>query len=341
MLDLPGIQSTTKIYESQRAIVYRGIRAADSLPVIIKVSREEAPSQAEITRYKQEFDITNKIQLDQVARPLQLTKTGNRLVLIYADDHAESLRSIMADTVITLEEKIAIAIKSCAALGEIHTAQVIHKDINPANIIVDRTTGKVKIIDFGLATLLSREKPSLQSLNVLEGTLAYISPEQTGRMNRSVDYRTDIYSLGVLLYELFAGRLPFISDDPLELVHSHIAIQPQPMAQINPEIPTAISNIVLKLMAKTAEDRYQSAWGVHADLRRCLQQLQEKQLTSTFLVGTQDISNHFSIPQKLYGRSDETQRLLAAFDRVAGGGREFMLIAGYSALVQSDIFLTR
>src|ERR687886_2629399 len=174
----------------------------------------------------------------------------------------------------TLEEFLEIAIASTEILGQIHRANIIHKDINPSNIVYNPQTKQLKIIDFGISTQLTRETPSLKNPNVLEGTLAYISPEQTGRMNRAIDYRTDFYSLGVTFYELLTGQLPFPTQDALELVHCHIAKQPVPLCQRNPDIPQVISALVLKLMAKNAEDRYQSACGIKADLEECLKQWQ-------------------------------------------------------------------
>ena len=253
----------------------------------------------------------------------------------------------------SLSEFLGIAIKTTEILGQIHAANIIHKDINPANIVFNPETKQLKIIDFGISTQLTRENPTVKNPNVLEGTLAYMSPEQTGRMNRSLDYRTDFYSLGVTFYELLTEKLPFETRDALELVHCHIAKQPIAphqlvAAQRRDPIPQAVSDIIMKLMAKTAEDRYQSAWGIKADLEECLNQLQAKGEISDFPLGNQDISNNFQIPQKLYGREAEVETLLQAFDRVATppqsplsqegqGGIEMMLVAGYSGIGKSAL----
>ncbi len=261
-----------------------------------------------------------------------------------------------------IQEFLCLAIKITETLGQIHAANIIHKDINPSNIVLNRETKEVKIIDFGLSTILTRENLTLKHPNVLEGTLAYISPEQTGRMNRSLDYRTDFYSLGVTFYELLTGQLPFATTDAMELVHCQIAKQPVPPCELvgrqgDESLPIIISDIVMKLMAKTAENRYQSAWGLKADLEECLRQLETTGTIEEFPLGSQDISDKFQIPQKIYGREQEIETLLAAFERVAAGRggsgvqkkegelnpqttmpnapMEMMLVAGYSGIGKS------
>ncbi len=242
----------------------------------------------------------------------------------------------------SLSEFLNIAIQTAEILGQIHAANIIHKDINPANIIFNQKTGEIQIIDFGISTLLTRENPKIKNPHILEGTLAYISPEQTGRMNRFLDYRTDFYSLGITFYELLANQLPFDTTDAMELVHSHIAKQPLPIPQINPEIPAAVSAIVMKLLEKNAENRYQSAWGIQTDLHECLRQLQTTGTILEFPLATADISDRFQIPQKLYGRAVQLQALLAAFERVANPGQNFsrsemILVAGYSGIGKTSL----
>lgn len=219
-----------------------------------------------------------------------------------------------------LSSFLPLAIKLTEILGKIHAVNVIHKDINPGNIVLNLDTGVVKIIDFGIATRFSRTNPTFKSPQGLEGTLAYLSPEQTGRMNRSLDYRTDFYSLGVTFYELLTGQLPFPTTDILELVHCHIAKQPIPPQKLNAAIAKPVSDIIMKLMAKNAEERYQSAWGIKADLEWCAQQLTDIRQIDEIQLGTQDVRDQFQIPQKLYGREAEIATLLTAFERVAAKG---------------------
>jgi len=237
----------------------------------------------------------------------------------------------------TLEEFLLLAIATTEILGKIHSANIIHKDINPSNIVYNPQTKQLKIIDFGISTQLTRETPSLKNPGVLEGTLAYISPEQTGRMNRALDYRTDFYSLGVTFYELLTGKLPFETEDALELVHCHIARQPISPHEIKPEIPLIISQIVSKLMAKNAENRYQTAGGIKHDLESCLVQLQGTDSIEEVDLGTRDITDRFLIFEKLYGRETEVLNLLAAFERVSTGSAEMMLVAGFSGIGKTAV----
>ncbi|MGB3513915.1 MAG: AAA family ATPase [Microcoleaceae cyanobacterium] len=330
-MKLPGYKILRQTYESANSEVYRASREQDERAVILKVLKQDYPTPAELTRYKQEYQITRSLNLEGVVNVYGLEPYQRTLVMILEDFGGLSLKQRLLESSanFSVPKILKIAIKTTEILGQIHSSNVIHKDINPANIVFNPETGQLKIIDFGISTQLSRENPTLKNPNVLEGTLAYMSPEQTGRMNRALDYRTDFYSLGVTFYELLTGKLPFETTDALELVHCHIAKQPIPPKEgrgqraegRREEIPQALSDIVMKLMAKTAEERYQSAWGIKADLEECLKQLQETGEISDFPLGSQDISDQFQIPQKLYGREAEVETLLTAFDRVAGGER--------------------
>ncbi|MEG4943151.1 ATP-binding sensor histidine kinase [Microcoleus sp. F4-D5] len=337
MINLAGYEITNQIHESNNSLVYRGLRKQDNQPVILKFLKQDYPMPASLVRYKQEYEITRNLQLESVPKTYSLERYHNSLVIIFEDCGGESLKLWLASHKLTLEEFLATAIKITRALGHLHQHKIIHKDINPSNIIINSTTGRVQIIDFGISTVLSRENPTLKNPNVLEGTLSYISPEQTGRMNRSIDYRTDFYSLGVTFYELLTGQLPCDYNDAIELVHCHIAKQAVPPQEINPEIPKAVSDIVMKLLAKTAEARYQSAWGIIADLEECLQQLETKGSIADFAIAQKDITDKFQIPQKLYGREREVETLLAAFDRVSNGTTEIMLVSGYSGIGKSAL----
>ena len=355
MITLPGITIHSKIYESLASLVYRGIREQDNCAVIAKVLKQDYPSPQDLTRYRQEYEITRSLNIEGVVKAYSQQDYQRTLVILLEDFGGESLECWMRQqldfSLMPLSVFLNMAIAITDTLGKIHAAHVIHKDINPSNIVFNPRTGVVKIIDFGIATRFSRTNPTFKSLYLLEGTPAYLSPEQTGRMNRMLDYRTDFYSLGATFYELLTGQLPFPTKDFLELVHCHIARPPTPPHELNSTIPQPVSDLILKLMAKNAEDRYQSAWGIKADLERCAQQLAEMGLIEPMPLGLQDVSEQFHIPQKLYGREAKIAALLAAFDRVAGnervgewgsGGaeeditllphREMMLVSGYSGI---------
>ena len=309
--------SLTKIYESINSIVYRGKRIEDDKPIIIKLLKEDYPTPEELTRYRQEYDITRHLSdYSGVVNVYDLEKYQNNLIMCLEDFGGKSLDFI----------DIPIAIKITDILAQIHQNNIIHKDINPSNIVYNPSTKILKFIDFGISTLSPRQHLSLKNPEVLEGTLAYISPEQTGRMNRALDYRSDFYSLGVTFYQLFTGRLPFESDDAMEIVHCHLAKQPQ----MPDDLPLMLSKIIMKLMAKAAEERYQSAWGIKADLEIVLNNPKD-----FFELGRFDVSERFQIPEKLYGRENEIKILVDGFEKVSQGDKQIMLIAGYSGVGKS------
>ncbi len=326
-----------QIYESDNSLVYRAILTSENRPIILKILKENYPTPSELTRYKQEYEITRSLNADGVVKAYDLQRYQNSLVMFLEDFGGKSLKLLMSDRQFTLEEFLTIAIKIAASLEAIHAANVIHKDINPSNIVYNPETQQLKIIDFGISTRLSWENQTVRNPHHLEGTLAYISPEQTGRMNRGIDYRTDFYSLGITFYELLIHQLPFETSDPMELVHCHLAQQPVAPHQHIPSIPKTVSDIVMKLLAKTAEERYQSAWGLKADLETCFERLQFQGQISQFPLGSQDISNKFRIPQKLYGREQEVQQLLTSFERVSQGITEMILVTGYSGIGKSAL----
>ena len=337
MLSIPGVAVQTLLYESVNSLVYRAIREADNQPIILKLLKESYPTPQELVRYRTEYRITQELKEPGVVQVYDLQKYQNSLVMFVEDFGGESLTIWMQQRKFSLKEFLQIAIKTAESLGQIHAANVIHKDINPSNIVYNPETEQLKIIDFGISTQLTRENPVLKTPGVLEGTLAYISPEQTGRMNRALDYRTDFYSLGVTFYELLTAKLPFETSDALELVHCHIAKVPVPPCEVNSEIPKAVSDIVMKLLAKTAEERYQSGRGIQADLEACLKQLQHIGSIEPFPLANQDISDKFQLPQKLYGREREIETLLRAFERASADKSELMLVAGYSGIGKSAL----
>ncbi len=325
------------LHESANSLVYRGYRESDGHPVILKILKDPFPSPEQIAWFRHEYEITCNLNLPGVVRAYALEMCQQQWLMVLEDFGGQSLAQLDLAGIVSLTEVLHLAIHVTEILGQIHQQHVIHKDINPSNIVYNPATGQVKLIDFGIATVLSCETPVFRSPHVLEGTLAYISPEQTGRMNRLLDYRTDFYSLGVTLYELLTGQMPFVSSDILELVHSHIARQPRPPHELKPAIPVALSAIILKLMAKNAEDRYQSAYGLKADLEECLQQWQQRGRIEPFLPGQYDLSDRLTMPQKLYGRQGEVAALLDSFARVSDGSCELVLVAGAAGIGKSAL----
>ncbi|MBE9226544.1 AAA family ATPase [Phormidium sp. LEGE 05292] len=336
-IKLPGYEIVESIHEGWNTVIYRANYLPTANTVIIKTLKAEYPTLEDISRLRHEYKILQPLNLEGVIKPLALENYQNGLALILEDFGQPSLKWFISNNSINLTEFLQIAIQVVAALEKIHQKNIIHKDIKPHNILVASRLDEIKIIDFSIATRLSRENAAYSSLNLLEGTLAYISPEQTGRMNRYIDYRTDFYSLGATFYEILTGQLPFVTEDPMELVHCHIAKQPVAPHQLNPEIPLAISSIIMKLLAKNAEDRYQSAAGILVDLEDCLTQLQNTGKIADFSPGQRDKSGQFLIPQKLYGREIEVEKLMTAFERVSTGTSEMMLVSGYSGIGKSSL----
>ena len=335
MFDLQDYAAQEPIHESERTIVFRGVRKKDNQRVVLKALRPEYPSPKETARLRREFEITHDLEIASVAKSLDLIRHNNGFILVQEDFGGQSLRMLLQQVKLTLDSFLAVAVQLADALGHLHQKGIIHKDVNPTNIIVNPQTMQVKLIDFGIASLLPKE--SVVRSNLLEGTLAYISPEQTGRMNRSIDYRTDLYSLGVTLYEMLTTELPFRVKDPVELVHSHIARRPIPPVAVDTMIPRVISDIIMKLLAKTAEERYQSAFGLKADLEKCLRQWQQWGYIESFAPGQADFSDHFQIAEKLYGREKDIKNFLSVFESVMRGRREVMLVTGDPGIGKSSL----
>ena len=343
LLNLPEYQIFEQIYESSNSQVYRGIREQDNLPVIFKIFTTDFPSAQTIGRYKLEYEITKSFASDFVIHVYDFIQHQNKFVIVLEDIGGDSLANFLSVNKLNLIERLNLAIQISESVGQIHASNIIHKDINLSNIIFNPETRSLKVIDFGIASDLQIETRILEQIDLLEGTLAYISPEQTGRMNRSLDYRSDLYSMGVTFYQMLTGRLPFESSDPMELIHHHLALEPIAPYLINPQIPLMLSQIILKLLAKPAEERYQSASGVKADLEQCLKQLENDGEIESFELAQFDITDRFLIPEKLYGRDKEVESLLDAFSRIEdakstkGDRVEIVLVSGYSGIGKSRL----
>ncbi|MCP4693124.1 MAG: serine/threonine-protein kinase PknK, partial [Desulfobacterales bacterium] len=310
-------------------MVCRATREADRQVVILKILKENCPDPDEAGRFRHEFEMIKDLDAKGVVKPYSLEKSGNSLFIAMEDFGGVSLDRLTNERSFTPPEMLAIFIQIAESLGEIHASNIIHKNIHPGNIVHNPDAGPLKIIDFGVSTMAPRETTPFRNPGRLEGTLPYISPEQTGRMNRPLDYGADLYSLGVTFYELLTGRLPFETVDPLEMVRAHIAKTPPAPRTLDPDIPGPVSDIVMNLMAKTAEERRRSVRGLIADLRGCLEELEAGSAPGSFKIAQNDFSGVLRPPGKLYGREKEIEVLTRAFERVRAGRAEMMLIAGH------------
>ncbi|QKQ76332.1 ATP-binding sensor histidine kinase [Nostoc sp. TCL240-02] len=334
---LAGYQIRELLYSGSRTLVYRAVREADNQAVVIKLLKREYPTFSELVQFRNQYSLAKNLDIPGIIKPHSLEPYHNGYALVMEDFGGISLRQFTKEQPQNLEQFLIIALQLTDILHQLHQQRVIHKDIKPANILINPDTKLLKLIDFSISSLLPRETTEIQNPNVLEGTLAYLSPEQTGRMNRGIDYRSDFYSLGVSFFELLTRKLPFDSQDPMELMHCHIAKLPPNVCDINSEIPLVVGEIIHKLMAKNAEDRYQSALGLKHDLHLCIEQLKEIGKIEHFSIGKQDLSDRFAIPEKLYGREQEVKILLEGFERVANGASEFMLVAGFSGIGKTAV----
>ncbi|MFK8183741.1 MAG: AAA family ATPase [Phormidesmis sp.] len=332
-----GYTITEQLYEGSRTSVYRAV-SAQQQSVVIKLLQQAYPTFGDIIHFRNQYSITKNLPVPGIIRPLSLEPWRNGYALVIEDFGGISLQQYMEQNqALTLIEILSVATQLAEILHDLSQHRVVHKDIKPANILIHPESKRIQLTDFSIASLLSKETQEVQTPGELEGSLAYLAPEQTGRMNRGIDYRTDFYGLGVTLYELLTHQLPFSATDPLELLHCHIAKPPIPPHQLNHELPSAVSQIVLKLMAKNAEDRYQSALGLKHDLEQCLYQLKDTGEIAAFSLAQEDVSDRFTLPEKLYGREHEVQELLNAFERASQGRAELMLVAGFSGIGKTAV----
>ncbi|MCG8613714.1 MAG: AAA family ATPase, partial [Pseudomonadales bacterium] len=333
------------LYSNANTIVVRAEDRKTHETVILKHLTVDAVNNNQLARFAFSYDVLSKFNHANVIKPIRWIDDGHGPTMAMEDINGVDLHQYAA----SFENKqlpvipfLTLAIQLADGLGEIHHAQVIHKDLHPGNIIVtpDQENAKdfqLQIIDFGLASLLTREQPSLAAPDKLEGILAYISPEQTGRMNRALDYRTDFYSLGVILYQLLTGTLPYTADNAMSWVYAHIARPITPVTKIRNDVPPLVSAIIDKLLAKNAEDRYQSAWGLRHDLENCLRSLESGSRTPSFPLGQTDISDHLHIPQILYGRQDEIRQLLSTFTEATEGTPQLLVVTGNAGIGKSAL----
>ncbi len=333
---LSGYKILDVIDEAPHWVLLRGIDLATSQSTLIKFLKPDAEPSCLLQLYN-EHTIARKLDYPGILASRVLKTDAGQVALILEDKGGQTLASVLKTTPLSLDTFLAIAIQLTNSLEYLHQKAIIHKDINPHHIVVDVQTQSCWLTGLHLASRLPKEAVEVQMSAHPEGTLAYLSPEQTGRMNRALDYRTDFYSLGITFFEILTGSLPFLGSDPLELIHAHLARRPPPLGDYCPDIPEIIGQILGILMAKAPEERYQSARGLRTDLEACQQAWNHRQTIELFRLKQHDLSDHFIIPDKLYGREHELAILLATFDKVATGSCELLLIKGYSGIGKSAL----
>lgn len=334
MINLPGYEINEQLFKSFNTIIFKGKSYSDKTDVIIKVLNSEYPSTETLDNFRREYFIAERLSGDKIIKASKLENFNNGLAIVMEDFGGKSLADVLRTNKLDIKEKLMLSIDIVDALMQIHEQKVIHKDINPSNIIINTKTKQVKIIDFGISTNLKMEKP--QNSSFIEGTVQYISPEQTGKVNRIIDYRSDFYSLGITLYEIFTGVLPFDGDE-LEIVYGHIAKMPKEPRILDKRIPYAISDIIVRLIEKNAEDRYQSLSGLKYDLLYCLENLKSEEKLINFKIAQKDFLNRFQIPQKLYGREKELEDLRKTFEDVETTKLRLLLVSGFSGIGKTSL----
>ena len=354
MPQIPGFKNLIKVYDDARKSEYKAIREQDSESkndsskesgaskesqnVILKILKTRYPSPAEISRFKHDYELLRNLRFDGIVHIYGVREAPPEgIVIIQEDFPGQSLKKVINGELPDERKFLDIALKLARTLGELHNHNIVHGDIKPHNILIDEA-GAVKLTDFGFAAILADEIHDIYDPRVISEILPYISPEQTGRMNVSVDFRTDLYSLGVTYYELLTGKPPFRSSDPLELIHYHIARQPPPIEKSRNDISAVVSYIVLKLLSKTVEDRYQSAHALKADLEECRRRLEGKKGHALFKPGARDVLERFYISEKIYGRQKEIRSILDTFQRIRREGvPEFLFLKGPSGIGKSTL----
>ena len=328
------------LWQDDERVIRRGWRLDDDgkrCAALFVVPATDPPSRSSLDHFSHEYELKGELDGTWAVRPVELVREAGRILLVLEDAGGEPLERLLG-VPMEVGRFLRLATNVALALGKLHQRGLIHKDIKPPNILVNGATGEVRLTGFGIASRLARERQSPHPPETIAGTLAYMAPEQTGRMNRSIDLRSDLYALGVTFYQMLTGALPFTAADPMGWVHCHLARRPAAPIERLKEIPGALSAIVMKLLAKRAEERYQTAAGLERDLRRCQTEWQAQRRIDEFTLGEYDTPSRLVIPEKLYGRQREVETLLAAFDRIVkGGAPELILVSGYSGVGKSSV----
>ncbi len=337
MISLPGYWVESKISETEDTSLFRVIREKDNTAFLLKIPKDKNPLPQVLARFRHEFRMLRSLEIDGILKAHHLEEYNNTLFILFEDFNGIPLNGMIHEKPLSQKQFLPLAIKAVEIIGQIHAQKVIHKNINPSNILFNPDTQALKILDFGSSTMFSYENSIIKKPTAFQGSIPYISPEQTGRMNRLIDYRTDFYSLGATFYELLCGKPPFVSDDTAEVIYSHIAKWPEPLHLQNQAVHPVISGIIMKLLSKNAENRYQSARGIQWDLQESFNQLKSYRKIEDFTLAQKDKSAQFRLVHKLYGRQREMDFLMDAFDRTQTGGRELFLVAGPSGIGKTSL----
>lgn len=324
------------LHETERVLVCRAVTKKDKMPVVLKMLKRSRQQQRDVERFRNAFKIGSLIN-DSVIKTLALEQDPQGLILAFADNQSLSLDEYYSETM-DLKKFLTLAVKIADAVARLHRQGVVHCDLKPQNILIHPQTGEVKLMDLELAVYLPREQQIMPNPWLMEGSLPYMSPEQTGKTNHAIDTRSDLYSLGITFYQMWLGRLPFQAEDPLGWIYNHLTATPASLFNIKPQTPVVVSDIINKLLEKDPNSRYQSAVGLKKDLEKCLDLLIAEDTIPTFVVGQNDISDRFQIPHKLYGRDKEVRRLLETFDHFVHAGKsELILVSGYSGVGKTSL----
>lgn len=336
-IEIPGYDIIQVLYEGVETIIYRAINRKNKNPVIIKSLRGETTNPLLAFRLSKEYKTLEEISIAGVTKVHELVTTNNQPLLVMEDFGGVTLSAFFRKRKFDLQEFLNIAIRLADTLGQLHQNKIIHRNISPDAVLVNPTTCEIRLIDFETSTRISNGPVSPHNPAMLQGMITYMSPEQTGRMNRTVDHRTDLYSLGIVFYQMLTGTLPFDTDDPLELIHCHMAKKIVPASVRKPGIPPVLSDIVAKLTAKIADERYQTAFGLKEDLEHCLRSYVSTGSLTFFTIGVQDVMTSFKVPETLYGREEEVAQLLQALATVTTGKSVFLQVNGLPGIGKTSL----
>ncbi len=328
MISVSGYKQLQLIHQGGHNLVYRGTRERDGETVILRQLRPEIASPQLVARYRKEFELLSQVQSPYVIQAFELIEEAESPILVTENPSGQPLNELLAEGRLTFTEAANVARLIALAIEDLHSHRVVHKDINPANVIYDREGERLKLIDFGISSYISPTQVEVDLSRGVEGTLHYLSPEQTGRMNRSVDYRADFYALGVTLYQMLTGNLPFHSEDGLELIYQHITLMPAKPVRDDEDVPDALARITLKLLSKMPEDRYQSAFSIAQDLSHYLERALLGDANPDFEVALDDIAEQLNISERLLERDSHQVELLTILDAVARGENQTAILVG-------------